>query len=124
MCRNNTGFLPAALVLGLQPGVPLIIPIVVVAEDGVTSQRYFVSGALFLTFNCSCFASLPTLSLADLTMKAFLKLTWAAQCNTWLLIKLAPQVSYNWRPKVLIFFLFLLFLKLVPYMKCLSTMQQ
>ncbi|KAL0019979.1 hypothetical protein WJX79_005353 [Trebouxia sp. C0005] len=41
--RNNTGFLPAALVLGLQPGVPLIIPIVVVAEDGVTSQRYFVS---------------------------------------------------------------------------------
>lgn len=45
-CRNNTEFLPAALILGLQPGVPLVIPIVVVAEDGVTSQRYFVSGRL------------------------------------------------------------------------------
>lgn len=43
-CRNNTEFLPAALVIGLQPGVPLLIPIVVVAEDGVTSQRYYVAG--------------------------------------------------------------------------------
>lgn len=57
VCRNNTGFLPAALVLGLQPGVPLIIPIVVVAEDGVTSQRYFVSGVLLLIFSCSYIAS-------------------------------------------------------------------
>ncbi len=92
LCRNNTGFLPAALVLGLQPGVPLIIPIVVVAEDGVTSQRYFVSGALFFTFNCSYFVLLSTLSLPDLAMKSFLKLAWAAWCNTWLLIQLAPKV--------------------------------
>ncbi len=91
LCRNNTGFLPAALVLGLQPGVPLIIPILVVAEDGVTSQRYFVSGAIFLIFNCSCSASLPTLFLPDLTMKSLLKLTWAAGCNTWRPIKLAPN---------------------------------
>lgn len=74
LCRNNTGFLPAALVLGLQPGVPLIIPIVVVAEDGVTSQRYFVSGALCLTFSCSLSASLSTLSLPDLIVKSSLKL--------------------------------------------------
>ena len=74
LCRNNTGFLPAALVLGLQPGVPLIIPIVVVAEDGVTSQRYFVSGALLFTISCNYFASCTTLSLPDLTMKSFLKL--------------------------------------------------
>lgn len=46
-CRNNTEFLPAALIIGLQPGVPLMIPIVVVAEDGVTSQRYYVSGTPF-----------------------------------------------------------------------------
>jgi len=90
--RNNTGFLPAALVLGLQPGVPLIIPIVVVAEDGVTSQRYFVSGALFLTFSCKYSASLTSLSLPDLAMKSFPKLAWAARCNSWLLMKLAPKM--------------------------------
>lgn len=45
-CRNNTEFLPAALVIGLQPGMPLVVPIVVVAEDGVTSQRYYVAGTL------------------------------------------------------------------------------
>lgn len=43
-CRNNSNFLPAAFVLGLQPGVPLTIPVTVVAEDDVTSQRYFISG--------------------------------------------------------------------------------
>ena len=46
--RNNTEFLPAALIIGLQPAVPLSIPIVVVAEDGVTSQRYYVTGRLHL----------------------------------------------------------------------------
>ena len=46
-CRNNTEFLPAALVIGLQPGVPLVVPIVVVAEDGVTSQRYYIAGTSF-----------------------------------------------------------------------------
>ena len=45
--RNNTEFLPAALIIGLQPAVPLDIPIVVVAEDGVTSQRYYVTGELY-----------------------------------------------------------------------------
>jgi hypothetical protein len=32
-----------ALILGLVPGVPLEVPIVVVAEDGVTSLRYYVN---------------------------------------------------------------------------------
>ncbi len=42
-CRQNTDFLPAAVILGLEPGVPVNIPIVVTAEDGVTSLRYYVS---------------------------------------------------------------------------------
>ena len=40
--RNNTDFLPVAYVLGLQPGIPLEVPIVVVAEDSVTSLRYYL----------------------------------------------------------------------------------
>lgn len=43
-CRNSSSFLPAALVLGLQPGLPVTIPVTVVAEDDVTSQRYYVVG--------------------------------------------------------------------------------
>ena len=43
LCRQRPDFLPAAVVLGLQPGVPTSIPIVVVAEDGVTSLRYFIT---------------------------------------------------------------------------------
>lgn len=35
-----TGFLPAAFFMGLQPGVPVDIEVVVVASDGVTSRRY------------------------------------------------------------------------------------
>ena len=42
LCRNNTDFLPVAYVLGLQPGIPLEVPIVVVAEDSVTSLRYYL----------------------------------------------------------------------------------
>ena len=42
MCRAQADFLPVALVLGLSPGVPVEVPIVVIAEDGVTSLRYFV----------------------------------------------------------------------------------
>jgi hypothetical protein len=42
-CRQDTDFLPVALILGLVPGVPLEVPIVVVAEDGVTSLRYYVN---------------------------------------------------------------------------------
>ena len=42
-CRSNAGFLPAAYIVGLQPGLPVSVPILVVAEDGVTSNRYFVS---------------------------------------------------------------------------------
>lgn len=30
--------------MGLQPGVPLTIPLTVMAEDDVTSQRYFIAG--------------------------------------------------------------------------------
>jgi hypothetical protein len=41
--RPRADFLPQALVLGLAPGVPLEVPIVVIAEDGVTSLRYFLS---------------------------------------------------------------------------------
>ena len=40
--RNNTDFLPVAYVLGLQPGIPVEVPIVVVAEDSVTSLRYYL----------------------------------------------------------------------------------
>lgn len=42
-CRAKADFLPVALVLGLVPGVPVEVPIVVVAEDGVTSLRYFLN---------------------------------------------------------------------------------
>ena len=42
-CRQNTNFLPAAVILGLEPGVPINVPIVVTAEDGVTSLRYYIS---------------------------------------------------------------------------------
>ena len=41
--RQHTDFLPIALVLGLVPGRPVTVPIVVVAEDGVTSLRYYVT---------------------------------------------------------------------------------
>ena len=41
-CRAKADFLPVALVLGLSPGVPVEVPIVVIAEDGVTSLRYFL----------------------------------------------------------------------------------
>ena len=41
-CRAQADFLPVALVLGLSPGVPVEVPIVVIAEDGVTSLRYFL----------------------------------------------------------------------------------
>ncbi|KAK9803015.1 hypothetical protein WJX72_000035 [[Myrmecia] bisecta] len=40
--RQNQDFLPAAIILGLTPGTPVKVPIVVVAEDGVTSLRYYV----------------------------------------------------------------------------------
>ncbi|KAK9917087.1 hypothetical protein WJX75_000778 [Coccomyxa subellipsoidea] len=40
--RAQADFLPVALVLGLSPGVPVEVPIVVIAEDGVTSLRYFL----------------------------------------------------------------------------------
>ncbi|KAK9837118.1 hypothetical protein WJX81_003998 [Elliptochloris bilobata] len=43
--RQHTDFLPIALVLGLVPGRPVTVPIVVVAEDGVTSLRYYVTVA-------------------------------------------------------------------------------
>ena len=41
--RQHTDFLPVALVLGLVPGRPVTVPIIVVAEDGVTSLRYYVT---------------------------------------------------------------------------------
>lgn len=40
--RAQADFLPVALVLGLSPGWPVEVPIVVIAEDGVTSLRYFL----------------------------------------------------------------------------------
>jgi hypothetical protein len=42
MCRAQADFLPVALVLGLVPGQPVEVPIVIVAEDGVTSLRYYL----------------------------------------------------------------------------------
>ncbi len=42
ICRDNTDFLPVAYVAGLQPGIPVTLPITVVAEDGVTSLSYYV----------------------------------------------------------------------------------
>ncbi|KAK9813648.1 hypothetical protein WJX73_001491 [Symbiochloris irregularis] len=41
--RDNNDFLPLAVILGLSPGEPLVVPIVVLAEDGVTSSVYHVS---------------------------------------------------------------------------------
>lgn len=41
-CRAQADFLPIALVLGLSPGVPVEVPVVIIAEDGVTSLRYFL----------------------------------------------------------------------------------
>lgn len=37
--RENSDFLPVAYIVGLQPGIAVQVPIVVVAEDGVTSNR-------------------------------------------------------------------------------------
>ncbi|KAK9825612.1 hypothetical protein WJX74_010253 [Apatococcus lobatus] len=42
IARSNQGFLPAAVIIGLIPGVPLQVPIVVIAEDDVTSNQYVV----------------------------------------------------------------------------------
>lgn len=42
LCRANTDFLPIAYIAGLQPGIPVTVPIVIVAEDGVTSLTYSV----------------------------------------------------------------------------------
>ena len=41
-CRDNTDFLPVAYIAGLQPGIPVTVPITVVAEDGVTSLSYYL----------------------------------------------------------------------------------
>ena len=40
--RDNTDFLPVAYIAGLQPGIPVTVPITVVAEDGVTSLTYYI----------------------------------------------------------------------------------
>ena len=41
--RAFADFLPVAFVLGLAPGRPTKVPIVIVAEDGVTSLRYYLN---------------------------------------------------------------------------------
>jgi hypothetical protein len=41
--RASADFLPVAFVLGLAPGRVTKVPIVVVAEDGVTSLRYYLN---------------------------------------------------------------------------------
>ena len=42
-CRASADFLPIAFVLGLAPGKATEVPIVIVAEDGVTSLRYYLN---------------------------------------------------------------------------------
>ena len=42
MCRDNSDFWPVAVVVGLLPGKALAVPIVVTAEDGITSLSYTV----------------------------------------------------------------------------------
>lgn len=42
-CRASADFLPVAFVLGLAPGKATEVPIVIVAEDGVTSLRYYLN---------------------------------------------------------------------------------
>ena len=42
-CRASADFLPIALVLGLATGKTTEVPIVIVAEDGVTSLRYYLN---------------------------------------------------------------------------------
>ena len=41
--RASADFLPVAFVLGLAPGRATEVPIVIVAEDGVTSLRYYLN---------------------------------------------------------------------------------